>query len=78
MKRKEIKRNSAFETLLKSRGITAYKLSQKLGYKDKYTVYKWIYGKGEPNAATMLRLMDILDVSAEEILRIFGERGTAV
>lgn len=72
MKKKGIKRNTAFEALLKAKGVTAYKLSQLLGYKDKSAVYKWIYGKGEPNAATMLRLMNILDISAEEILRVFA------
>lgn len=72
--KREFKRNTAFESLLKAKGMTAYKLSQELGYKDKYTVYKWIYGKGEPNAATMLRLTILLDVSAEEILKIFGGR----
>ncbi len=69
------KRNTAFENLLKARKITAYKLSQMLGYKDasKTTVYKWIYGRSEPNAATMLQLTEILSVSAEEILKIFAE-----
>lgn len=71
MAKKEIKRRTAFEALLKSRGLTAYKLSKLLGHKDPYHAYKWIYGKGEPNAATMLRLMEILDVSGEEILRAF-------
>ena len=62
-----------FADLLRSRNITAYKLSKVLGFKDRHACYKWIYGKGEPNARMMLRLMDILDVSAEELLRIFGE-----
>ena len=68
----KIKRKE-FARVLRLRGITAYKLSQMLGLKDKTHVYKWIYGKGAPNAATMLRLMDILDVSAEEILQMFAE-----
>lgn len=69
-------RNQAFADLLQSRKITAYKLSKILGYKDssRTTVYKWVQGKAEPNAATMLKLTEILDVSAEEILRIFAER----
>ncbi|MBQ8323207.1 MAG: helix-turn-helix transcriptional regulator [Clostridia bacterium] len=71
--RKQQKR-TAFADLLRSRNINARKLGELLGYKDKSrtTVYKWVYGKGEPNAATMLRLMEILDVSAEEILRVFA------
>ena len=61
--------------MLKSRNITAYKLAGLLGYKDstKTTVYKWVYGVSEPSAATMLKLMEILDVSAQEILEIFAE-----
>lgn len=69
------KRRTRFENLLKSRKITAYKLASLLGYKDstKTTVYKWIYGLGEPNAAMMLKLTEILGVSAQEILEIFAE-----
>ena len=69
------KRRTRLENLLKSRKITAYKLAQALGYKDetRTTVYKWIYGISEPNAATMLKLTEILEVSAQEILEIFAE-----
>ena len=69
------KRRTRLENLLKSRKITAYKLAQRLGYKDetRTTVYKWIYGTSEPNAATMLKLTEILEVSAQEILEIFAE-----
>ena len=62
-----------FAQLLSSRKITAYKLAKELGYKDKTTVYKWIYGYGEPDAKTMLALIELLDVSALELLRIFAE-----
>lgn len=72
MKKKKIIAKKAFADLLQARKITAYKLSQLLGYKDRSAVYKWIYGSGEPNAATMLKLTAILDVSAEEILKIFA------
>ena len=70
-----VKKNERLVALLKSRGITAYKLAEVLGYKDKSktVVYQWVYGRGEPNAQTMLKLMEILDVSALEILRVFGE-----
>ena len=72
---KRNKKRQAFADLLRSRNITASKLGKVLGYKDKSytTVYKWIYGESAPNAATMLKLMEILDVGAEEILRIFAE-----
>ena len=72
---KRNKKRQAFADLLRSRNVTAFKLGQELGYKDKSdtTVYKWVYGQSAPNAATMLKLMEILDVSAEEILRIFAE-----
>ena len=69
------KKNERLAALLKSRNITAYRLARELGYKDnsRTTVYQWIYGRGEPSARIMLKLMEILDVSALEILRIFGE-----
>ena len=61
--------------LLKACKITAYKLANILGYKDstRTTVYKWIYGLSAPSAATMLKLTEILDVSAQEILEIFAQ-----
>ena len=68
-----MKKRKKLSDLLKKRNVSAYQLSKELGYKDVTTVYKWLYGKGEPNAATMLKLMIILSVSAEEILRIFAE-----
>lgn len=73
MKKKTIKRRTRFAEILNARKITAYALAGRLGYKDKTAVYKWIYGRGEPNAATMMRLMEILDVSALDILRAFAE-----
>lgn len=73
MKKQKTVKRKQFADLLQSRNITAYKLSGLLGYRDRTAVYKWIYGKGEPNAATMLKLMKILEVSAEEILRMFAE-----
>ena len=74
MKKKLITRKTAFEELLKTRGIKANELGKMLGYSEKsHIVYKWIYGQGEPNAATILKLMEILDVSALEILRAFAE-----
>lgn len=67
IKRKKLK------ALLDSRGITAYRLSRILGYKDPFHVYRWIYGRGEPTARTMLTLMDVLDATAEEILHAFAD-----
>ena len=69
------KRRTRFENLLKSRKITAHKLAGLLGYKDstKTTVYTWIYGISEPNAAMLLKLTEMLGVSAQEILEIFAE-----
>ena len=65
-------RRTGFERLLKRRNISAYKLAQILGYKDKTVVYKWIYGRGEPNAKTMLLLISILDVPALDLLKMFA------
>ena len=73
MKKKEIKENKKFKSLLQSRNITAYQLSKRLGYKDGTTAYKWIYGKSEPSARIILKMSEILDVSAFELLMIFAD-----
>lgn len=65
-------RRIKFDELLKSRNITAYQLAKELGC-DHSRIYKWISGKSAPSAAMMLRLTVSLNVSAEEILRIFAE-----
>ena len=67
IKRKKLK------ALLDARGITAYKLAKILGYKDPFHVYRWIYGRGEPTAKTMLALTDVLDATAQEILEAFAD-----
>ena len=51
------KRRKEFEKLIKDKGIKPTELAETLGYRSKFTVYKWIYGVAEPNAATMLRLI---------------------
>ena len=73
MNEQKIIKRKTFADLLQSRSITAYKLGRMLGYKGGNTVYKWIYGKSEPNAATMLKLIKILEISAEEMLQMFAE-----
>ena len=78
MAKKNIKRKTKFAELLKKKGVTAYRLTKMLGYKGGNTVYKWVYGYGEPNAKTMLTLMEILDISALEILRTFAEDENAI
>lgn len=67
------KRRKEFEKLIKDKGIKPTELAETLGYQSKYTVYKWIYGIAEPNAATMLRLMELLEIDAETLLHLFAE-----
>ena len=71
-----MKKRKGFYEALKRKGITAYKVAKTLGYSETGTVYKWIYGISEPNAVTMLKLMSILDISAEEVLQMFAEEAT--
>lgn len=65
-------KNEKLLYLLNLNDLTAYKVAQKLGYKDPSRVYKWLYKKAEPNAQTMLMLMKILNCSADEILDCFA------
>lgn len=71
-----MKRRKKLYELLRKKNLSAFKLAKELGYSNETTVYKWLYGKGSPNALTMLRLTVILGVSAEEILEIFAEEAT--
>jgi len=66
------KKNEKLLYLLNLNGLTAYKVAELLGYKDSSRVYKWLYCKATPNASTMLKLMEILSCSAEDILRCFA------
>ena len=65
------KKNEKLLYLFNLSGLTAYRIAAMLGYTDASRVYKWLYGKAQPNAGTMLALSRILGCSAEEILRCF-------
>ena len=67
----KIRRKKLFETLEK-KNMTAYSLAREISYKPQ-AVYNWLYGIGTPGPAVMLRLIRILDVTAEELLRMFAE-----
>lgn len=71
MQQKKI--NQFFKTLLKNKSISPYDLAKELDIKPQ-SVYRYIWGEREPNARTMLKLMKILNVSAETILMIFAEQ----
>ena len=66
MKRKKL------DLLLREKEITAPQIAKILGITGQ-AVYSWIWGRSTPPPATMLKLMEILNVSAEEILKIFSE-----
>ncbi len=71
MQQKKI--NQSFKMLLKNKSISPYDLAKELDIKPQ-SVYRYIWGEREPNARTMLKLMKILNVSAETILTIFAEQ----
>jgi transcriptional regulator with XRE-family HTH domain len=60
------------KTLIKHSKYNALQLSKILGYSPS-VVYGWYYGIREPCARDMLRLSELLNVSVERIVRIFGE-----
>lgn len=62
-----------FKELLKSKNMTCYGLAKKLGVKLQ-TVYQWAWGRCTPNPETILQIVEILEVSAEEVLRCFVEK----
>lgn len=66
------KTREKFEEALKKNNLTAYKLGKILGV-GKPTVYYWLWGESVPKVGTMLKLTEILNVSAQEILEMFAE-----
>lgn len=67
---KNVEKRKKFLDILKSNKLNARTLSERLGVPyDR--IYKWVYGKGTPNPATMLKLAEILNVTEREILESF-------
>ncbi|MBQ3221159.1 MAG: helix-turn-helix transcriptional regulator [Clostridia bacterium] len=67
-----MKRREKFVQILEQKGMSAYALAKVIGYKPQ-TVYNWVYGHGTPTPVVMLDLVEILGVSAQEILEMFAE-----
>ncbi|MDE7330283.1 MAG: helix-turn-helix domain-containing protein [Clostridia bacterium] len=59
-----------FKKLLNSKGTTCYALAKKL-YVSVQTVYSWAWGRSTPNPETILKIKEILNVTAEEVLLCF-------
>ncbi len=60
------------KTLIQASEYNALELAKMLGYSQS-VVYNWTYGNREPCARDMIRLAEILNVSVERIVRIFGD-----
>ncbi len=61
-----------FYLLLKEKDISVYALAKALGVTAP-CIYRWIYGTGTPSPKIMLQLIDLLNLSAEKVLRLFAE-----
>lgn len=57
------------KTALQKRGMSQVELSEKIGI-NKNTVSLWIRGKAAPSLETLLVIVELLDVSADELLGI--------
>lgn len=68
---KNIKRIKLYE-LLEQRKMTAYSFARALNYKPQ-AVYNWLYGIGTPSVKVMLNIMEVLNISADEVLSLFVE-----
>ena len=67
-----MKQRERLARILEQKGMSAYALAKAVGYKPQ-TVYNWVYGHGTPTPAVMLKIMDILGISAQEILGLFAD-----
>ena len=67
-----MKKRKKLAQLLEQKGMSAYALAKAVGYKPQ-TVYNWLYGHGTPTPTVMLKMIKVLDISAQKILEIFSE-----
>ena len=67
-----MRKRKKMDQLLEQKGMTAYALAKEVGYKPQ-TVYNWLYGCGTPTPTVMLKMMKVLNISAQEVLEIFAE-----
>lgn len=59
-----------FQQILKDKGFTCGSLAKVLGI-GRQAVYQWSWGKCTPSPEMILKIKDILQVSAEEVLLCF-------
>lgn len=62
------KTGKVISTRRKQMGLTQRELAGKLSISDK-TISKWEVGKGMPELSLMVPLCDILNITADELLR---------
>lgn len=60
----------SFKELLNSKGYTYGSLARKIDY-SRQAVFSWASGRCAPDPETILKIKDILQVSAEEVLLCF-------
>lgn len=66
-----MKQRKAFYILLKEKDISVYSLANELEISPQ-AIYRWINGTGTPTPKIMLKLAERLEISAEEILKLFA------
>lgn len=65
----------SFKELLRAKGYTYGTFAKKINY-SRQAVFSWASGRCAPNPETILKIKDILQVSAEEVLLSFvNEKG---
>ena len=63
-----------FKELVKLRGYSQYTLAKEVG-KTHTTIYSWCKGICEPDCKSIILLAKALDVSVEQIVKVFAKVG---
>ena len=64
----------SFKELIKSKGFTQEKLGA-IVHKSHTTIYSWCKGICEPDCKSIILLAKVLDVSVEQIVKVFAKVG---
>ena len=66
-----------FKRLLKSKGYTVNSFSEAIDV-NSMSVYRWVSGRFKPSAQNCFKICQLLDISVEELSKIFGSTLTNV
>ncbi|MBQ9728206.1 MAG: helix-turn-helix transcriptional regulator [Clostridia bacterium] len=70
-----MKKNKEFLKLLIDKDLSKVKVAQFVGVSWQ-TIYYWSIGRSKPSAGALIKLSEILDMSIEQLYKLFSNKET--